>query len=402
MKRLLKRAAGLILALALAVSLCACAALPEEQIMPGAAPTPAPTPAPTAVPTSTPAPTPTPTPEPTPAPLCERLLAEMSLREKVAQMLLVSCHEADTAALAAEAGAGGICLYTFAFDGKTADDVRGEIAALQDASRLPMLVSVDEEGGTVARVSRNPALREQPFRAPGELMAEGGTELLREDTREKATLLLDLGIQVNLAPVCDVPVSSGDYIAYRAFSLDAAEAAEGVAAVVEEMNDAGLGSCLKHFPGYGGSTDTHLDMAWDPRPIEEFYERDFAPFRAGIEAGADAVMVTHNIVECMDAEFPASLSGPVHTILRRDLGFSGVVITDDLEMEGIGRFTDGGSAAVRAVKAGNDMLCVFRFEEAAEAIQEAVEAGELTESRLDASVLRILQWKEKLGLLEGF
>ncbi len=139
-------------------------------------------------------------------------------------------------------------------------------------------------------------------------------------------------------------------------------------------------------------------MAYDKRSRDAFDGSDLLPFEAGIREGADAVMVSHNIVLCMDGDLPASLSPEVHRVLREELGFEGVVVTDDLSMGAIEQFTGGQNAAVQAVLAGNDLICCGDYRGAASAIVEAVRGGTLDEAQLDASVLRILRWKMALGL----
>ena len=161
----------------------------------------------------------------------------------------------------------------------------------------------------------------------------------------------------------------------------------------------GMGSVLKHFPGYGGSQDTHTSIARDDRPYEAFVQSDFLPFRAGIEAGAGMVLVSHNIVASMDGERPASLSPRVHEILREELGFEGVIITDDLDMAGAKEFAGTEQSAVLAVQAGNDLLCVTDYQVQIPAVLEAVRAGEISTERIDQSVLRILELKLALGIL---
>ncbi len=355
---------------------------------------------PTAAPTLSPPPAPAPTPVPTPHPTGLRgLLADMSPREKVWQVLMLCSWDDACIADAAEHGVGGVCLYAVAFSGKSADEVRAMTADLQARSPLPLILSVDEEGGTVNRVSINRQLRAFPFVAPRILYERGGWDLLERETVEKAQLLLSLGLNVNLAPVADLPLNRSNYIYLRSFGTDPAETSEFVRRSVAVMGREGLGCCLKHFPGYGGSADTHLGQGLDTRDYEAFLTRDFLPFRAGIEAGADAVLVSHNIVQCMDSERPASLSPEVHRILREELGFEGVILCDDLSMGAIGVYTGGEDAAVAALLAGNDFLCCADAEAAAAALLEALADGRLSEAQLDASVLRILQWKAKLGLL---
>lgn len=176
----------------------------------------------------------------------------------------------------------------------------------------------------------------------------------------------------------------------------------GLDIVVQTMSQEQMGSVLKHFPGYGNNSDTHTGIAYDERPIEGFVNSDFLPFQAGIDAGADMVLVAHNVVSCMDDQVPASISLPVHNILRNELGFDGVIITDDLVMEGVRQFAGDAEIAVRAVQAGNDMLCCTDFEVQVPAVIKAVETGEITEERLNESVLRILKMKIKLGIIADY
>lgn len=330
----------------------------------------------------------------------EQILEGMTLREKAAQMMLASCENAAQAKAAARAGAGGLVLFAAAFQGKTKAQVRQMIDEVQsESSTVALLIAVDEEGGTVNRVSVNPQLRSAPFRSARELYTAGGMELVLRDADEKAALLLELGINVNLAPVCDVALTESDYIYKRTFSLDATETSDYIGKIVPQMQSRGIGTTLKHFPGYGGSVDTHKGIAYDNRAYSEFEQRDLLPFQAGIAAGADAVMVSHNIVRCMDSGYPASLSPAVHRVLRDTLGFGGVVITDDLGMGAIGQFTSGANPAVLAVAAGNDMLCYAKYAASVDAICAAVENGTLQQAQIDASCLRILRWKQSLGLI---
>ena len=333
-------------------------------------------------------------------PVAVSVLENMTLYEKAAQMMLVSCMDEDLAKSYSAKGAGGLCLFAKPFEGKTPEQVKVMTESFQTAARYPMLISVDEEGGTVNRVSINSMLREKKFQSPKAVYDAGGWGMIRTDTEEKAAFLRNLGINSNLAPVCDVPTSQWDYIAPRSFGTDATETASYVMAVVNVMHSRKLGSTLKHFPGYGGSSDTHQNIAYDNRDYQTFLDRDFKPFRAGIDAGADSVMVSHNIVKCMDPDQPASLSPEVHRILREELQFRGVIISDDLGMQAITQFTNGENPAVAAVKAGNDMLCYSDFDGAVAAITAAVEAGEIEESQIDASVLRILYWKRSIGILK--
>lgn len=330
----------------------------------------------------------------------EVLLSSMTLEQKVAQMMMVSCHEGVNIDAASSYGVGGICLYSHSFAEKNADEVKAMIDSFQSITHVPLLVSTDEEGGTVVRISSNPLLRETPFLSPSELKAQGGLDAVKSDTDEKSQLLRALGVNVNLAPVCDVPLDETNYIYDRCYSLNADETAQYVGTVVSSMKSHGVGSCLKHFPGYGGSVDTHESMSYDNREYSAFENGDYKPFIAGINSGAESVLVSHNIVNCIDSELPASLSPAVHRELREKLNFNGVIITDDLVMQGIAQFTDGSNAAVLAVKAGNDMIICEDYNTTVDAIVQAVNNGEIDEAQIDDSVMRVLKWKSNLGLLD--
>ena len=328
------------------------------------------------------------------------LLASMTVEEKVGQLFFVRCPEEGAAEDVAQYHLGGVILFGRDFKDKTYAQVRALTDALQRSAAVPLLIGADEEGGTVVRASSNPHLRANKFPAPQALYASGGLAALRGDAAEKSSFLLGLGVNVNFAPVCDISTAPGDYIYSRTLGAPAEETADYVSAVVEEMNRVGIGSVLKHFPGYGNNLNTHTGISLDERPYEHFMESDFLPFKTGIRTGAPAVLVSHNIVACMDEAYPASLSTPVHEILRRELGFEGVILTDDLAMDALKEYTDGGAAAVLALQAGNDMVLITDYPTQIDAVLAAVEAGEIDEAQIDASLRRVLEWKESLGLLE--
>lgn len=329
----------------------------------------------------------------------QELLDGMTLEEKVGQMFIARCPETDAAQLAADYHLGGYILFGRDFKDKTAEQVTADIQSYQGAAEIPLLIAVDEEGGTVNRMSSNPNLRSSPFRSPQSLYSEGGLELVRSDAQEKCRLLESLGININFAPVCDVSQDPADFIYDRTLGRDAQETSQYVAAVVETMAEEGMGSVLKHFPGYGNNTDTHTGVAYDDRPYDTFLTSDFLPFQAGIAAGADMVLVSHNIVSAMDEASPASLSPEVHRVLREDLGFTGVIVTDDLVMDGVRDFAGDDEAAVLAVQAGNDLICCTDFQTQVPAVLAAVESGEITGEQIDAAVLRVLTMKLRLGIL---
>lgn len=326
-------------------------------------------------------------------PAARELLENMTLEEKVAQVFLFRCPAEDALALVQAVQPGGFMFFARDFDGKTAGQVRAELDSYQQESKIPMFLAVDEEGGTVVRVSRNANLAPKKFQSPQQVFKKGGMAAITDDTVEKAQLLQSLGINVNLAPVADVSSNPADFIFARSFGQGAQETAEFVKTSVAAYCDEKMPCVLKHFPGYGNNVDTHTGMAHDDRPYETFEEADFLPFAAGIEAGAPMVLVSHNIVACMDPDRPASLSQEVHRILREELGFTGLILTDDLVMEAIPAYTGGENPCPAALNAGNDLLLSSNPQADYQALLDAVKSGEVTEERLNESVLRILAMK---------
>lgn len=328
----------------------------------------------------------------------DKFISNMTLEEKVGQMFYVRCPDEDAVKQVSEYNIGGYILFGRDFDGKTKDEVINDIQSYQDEADIPLLIGVDEEGGTVVRVSSNPNLRETPFLSPKDTYSNGGWDAIEQDANDKADLLLSLGINVNMAPVCDMTSNEYGFMYDRSFSSDVDMEDRYVRTVVETSKAKKLGTVLKHFPGYGNNSDTHTGIAYDDREYSEFENTDFKPFYQGIESGADCILVSHNIVNCMDSEYPASLSQKVHNILRNDFKFDGVIMTDDLIMDAITEFTGDEAAAVTAAKCGNDLLCCSSVETQYPAVLEAVQNGEIPESQVDASVKRILKWKQNLGI----
>ena len=321
------------------------------------------------------------------------------------QLFFVRCP-ADSAADDVSAyHLGGYILFGRDFTDKTADDVIQTIRSYQNAAAadtgIPLLIGVDEEGGTVVRVSSNPHLRREKSPSPQKLLAQGGTEALVENAAEKDALLHGLGINVNLAPVVDVSTNPGDFIYDRTFGLDADGTSDCVTAVVEQMSADNMGSVLKHFPGYGSNADTHTDIAVDQRSLEQFESADFLPFSAGMDAGdgKTAVLVSHNIMTAVDDTLPASLSPAVHQLLREELGFDGVVMTDDLAMDAVAAYSESGAVAVMALQAGNDLVLTTDYRTQISKVLEAVETGTLSIDTIDTACRRVLTWKQTLGLL---
>lgn len=322
----------------------------------------------------------------------------MTLEEKVGQMIFARMPSGNVKSVINDYHVGGFILFGVDFKNKTKKQVIDEIKSLQDEIRIPLLLGVDEEGGSVVRISSNSNLYSHRFLSPQEVYNNAGMDGIINDTIEKSKLLNELGLNVNLAPVADVSFDSNDFIYDRSFGASATDTSEYIRNVVKTYNDNNMGSCLKHFPGYGNNVDTHTGIAVDNRDYNTFLESDFLPFKAGIEEGVPSILVSHNIVNSMDKNYPASLSKKVHEILRNDLVFTGVIMTDDLAMDAITLYID--NPYVEAVKAGNDLLITTDYKKTYQSILEAVKNGNIDEELIDKAVIRVIAWKYKLKLIK--
>ena len=324
-------------------------------------------------------------------------LEELSIDEKIGQMLLVRMDDNVADSIINDYHTSGFVMFSRDFKNKTKDEVKSEIERYQSESKIPLIFAVDEEGGSVVRISSNPNLRDEPFKSPQDIYNESGMEGIISDTKEKSELLQSLGINVNLAPVADVSTNPNDFIYDRSFAKDANETSNYVKNVVKTYNELGLGSCLKHFPGYGNNVDTHTGISIDSRDYNSFVEIDFLPFKAGIDAKVPSILVSHNIVESMDS-VPASLSLKVHRILRKELGFTGVIMTDDLAMDAISKYVDNPN--VEAVNAGNNLLITTDYKTSFNDIKEAYNNKKISDTTINNAVVKVLAWKYSLGLLK--
>lgn len=332
------------------------------------------------------------------------ILKEMSVEQKVGQLFMIKSNGIDGIYdIINDIQAGGVVLFAKDFNGKDSAEVQAMIRKMQSASDGKMLVAVDEEGGTVVRVSSNSKLRSSKFKSPQDLYAEGGFELIKSDTEEKCALLKSLEINMNFAPVADVCTNKSGFMYKRAFGKDANATADYVSLVVNTMENNGVASCVKHFPGYGNSeADTHEGLDVNEKSLQELDESDLVPFRRAIEYGVDGIMVTHTIINAIDSERPASLSSKVVKMIREDMNFDGVIISDGLDMGAIIDYSgDSGKVCVMAVNAGVDLLCTPKNPVSDyNAVLEAVNSREISQSRIDEAVLRIIKLKIKLGLYD--
>jgi beta-N-acetylhexosaminidase len=324
-------------------------------------------------------------------------LPQKSLHEKIGQMLLFGWKTAAHAqALVTELAAGGVVLMGRNI--KTPAETAADIAHLQLLARLhdlpPLFVAVDQEGGRVQRLGP-PHYPKRP--SQGEIGRASDPDSARTTAREIGAELKALGFNWDFAPVLDVDSNpKNPVIGDRAYSADPATVASlGVAAIAGFQDDARILACGKHFPGHGDTdTDSHFALPTLRRPRAALDAVELIPFRAAIDAGVAAIMTAHILFPALDPTLPATLSPTILTgLLRQELGFHGLIITDDLEMKGVADGWGAPEAAVLAVIAGADLLLCCHEWETQRAIQaallDALNTGRLTETRIDQSCARI-------------
>lgn len=325
----------------------------------------------------------------------EDRLATMTLEEKVGQLFwarVPSNHQIEDLQ---SYHLSGYILFGRDFEGRSLEDIKALTKGYQAATKIPLLIGSDEEGGTVTRIS---SILETPFQSPRALYQQGGMEAVLSDTKQKAELLKSVGINAGLFPVADLARDQSAFIYDRTIGQDAQTTASYVQQVVEELKKSKVGSTLKHFPGYGDNGDSHTAIIQDNRSLDELRQADFLPFQAGIDAGADSVLVSHNILSKIDT-VPSSISPKITDLLRKELHFKGVILTDDFDMAGLADFVSQEEAAFQVIVAGNDLILGSSYQTQIPYLLKKISSGELTEERIDESVRRILTWKYDLGLL---
>lgn len=340
--------------------------------------------------------------------IVEKTLADMSLRDKVCQMMFVRPESitgidvvtaaGDTTKAALEQYPVGGIVY-FAQNMESKDQVKEMIDNSQSYSKVGLFISTDEEGGMVNRLMNTVGTTyiDSMYNYKDE-----GIQKAHDNAYTIASDMAVLGFNMDFAPVADVWSNPDNtVIGERAYSDDYSQAAELVDSAVKGFKDGGVMCTLKHFPGHGDTAeDSHYSSAYVRRTKDEIMADEMQPFTAGIDAGAEFVMVGHLIVPDID-ELPATLSYKITTeMLRNEMHFEGIAITDSLAMGSIADNYGVGESAVMSIKAGIDMLLdPTDIDTAIDAVVQAVESGDITEDRIDESVRRILTLKEKQGLL---
>ena len=338
--------------------------------------------------------------------MVEESVAGMTLEQKVAGLYFVTPEQLTGVGQAVQAGEGTQeALATWPVGGlvyfkqniQCEEQLREMLANTASYSTFPIFLGVDEEGGRVARVAD--ALGLENVGPMADIGSTGDVQAAYTANQTIGTYLASYGFNVDFAPVADVLTNEDNaVIGDRAFSGDPQTVADMVAGAVEGLQSAGVSACLKHFPGHGDTAgDSHTGAAETDRTKEEMDAAEFLPFRSGIETGADMVMVGHiSAPSLTDGEkIPASLSEEIITgILREELGYDGIVITDAMNMAAVTDYYEADVAAIMALKAGADMILMPEdFQQAYEGVLQAVQDGTISQERVDDSLKRIYRVK---------
>lgn len=372
---------------------------------------------------STPIPSATPAPTPTPDPV-KVMMDGLTLEQKVGQLFIVrpeslfeptssealntdeehgmTVLSSDVPAQLAKYPVGGVCLFSKNIIDP--DQLNTFMAAWKSQQGVPLFLAVDEEGGTVARIGNNSNFDVPHIPSMQKIGASNDWNDGYAVGSEIGTYLKQYGFNLDFAPDADVNTNPNNpVIGNRAFSSDPAVAATMVNAAVCGFHDAGMMTCLKHFPGHGDTaTDTHSGYAETDRTWEEMEQCEMLPFKSGIEAGTDFIMAAHiTAPNATDDGMPASMSKVMLTDrLRGELGYQGIIITDAMDMAAISNYYSSAEASVAAISAGADIILIpHDLGEAYQGILDAVKSGTLSEERIDESVYRILSAKLRWGVI---
>ncbi|MBR6459722.1 MAG: hypothetical protein IKS49_06130 [Actinomycetaceae bacterium] len=342
-----------------------------------------------------------------------RIVGEMTVEEKVAQLFFVTPESLTGMGQVIAAGettkkayntmpVGGIIYFELNLN--DTEQTQTMLSATQEYATertgIPVFLAVDEEGGTVTRVGGHSGFTAKD---PGNMRAigdTGDTNQARETARTIGTYLADLGFNVDFAPVADIANSSSTTMSKRSFGSTSQAVSPMVAAQIEGFSEAGVLCSAKHFPGIGGAYgDSHTGAISSSKTIEQMKTEELQPFYTAIDAGVPFIMVGHlTVQQATGSQLPASLNPVMMSeLLREDMGYEGLIITDSLGMGAVTQFYNPNEVGLQAVLAGADMILMpTNLQASYETVLAAVRDGRLSEERLDESVHRIVRTKVEM------
>lgn len=325
---------------------------------------------------------------------------EMSNEELVGSVIMGVCEYDDDNALTdvTKYKLGAYLMEPACFSGVNETEIKEMIKKYKQRYD-GFFIAVDEEGGSNTTVTDHNAFTEYSFDAVGDIYREGGITEVQKMERDKLAILKECGITLNLAPVVDLATDTNQIMYTRSLGADAATTSEYARYVTSTFQGEGVSVCLRHFPGYGTIEDTYETPVTDTRLLSDIQAADYLPFKAGIEEKCHFIMVSNVLVQCLDPNNVASLSSGVHNALRKDLGFSGLIISDNLDDLSSG-YDETSPDYVKAITAGNDMIIVSDYANAFDTILQALQNGNLEAETLQKAASRVLAYKYTVGLLK--
>ena len=349
------------------------------------------------------------TPEQIKAETINQILADMTIEEKVGQLLMMdfrkNADDTDMTVLSEDAAQqiadyhlGGVILFAENLD--TMEQSQMLVNQMQEAADIELWIGIDEEGGMVSRLDKSQIPH---ISIPNAAQMQGDIAQAKQAGADIGTVLSKIGVNVDFAPVADVYTNpENTVIGERAYGTDANTVADMATAFMQGLEAQGVKAVAKHFPGHGDTaTDSHDGMAISNHDLTRLQDVEFVPFSRLVQEGIDFVMVGHiTMPQVTEDGLPASLSPQAIALLRENIGFDGIVITDAMNMGAIVSYYPDGQAAVQAIQAGVDIVLMPADLEAAYlALLDAVGTGEISQTRLDESVRRILGVKYDCGML---
>ena len=339
-------------------------------------------------------------------------IQEMSTEEKIGQLLMPAFRDFQYDGSVEEFTesmeevlekykVGGVILFKENI--KNQGQTKQLISDLQAKSNIPLWMGVDEEGGVVSRIASNPEMGYGPIETAFDIGQAGDKNKAYESGRKIGSMLRELGFNMDFAPVADVWSNpDNQVIGKRSFGTDPNQVSQMVNEVIKGLQEEEVLSVIKHFPGHGDTKeDSHLGRAFVDRSMDELFQRELIPFEKAIHKGVEGVMIAHVELPQVDPGLPASLSHKIITdILKNQMGFKGLVITDALDMEAITGQFGKGEAALQSFMAGTDILLMPDIKQAHSHLLEAYEDGTITDRRLEESVYKILYSKYQYGVLD--
>lgn len=320
---------------------------------------------------------------------------DLSTEQMVGQLILGVCSDTDDAKTdITRYSLGGFWFTDSNFYEMSDSEIKTTVSSVKEAAKVSPILAVREEGGYITTF---PQLN---LASPRNIYESEGMEALKKSEGEKVTSLASLGFNLNLAPVIDLPEDYNQIMYSRSLSSDTAVVSAYADYVTKTSQAKGVSVALKHFPGYGTIPDTTDSVVVDTRDAKSIMDKDLKPFKSGIDAGAHFVMVSNVVVTNMDSRHTAALSDTIHSVLREEMGFTGVAITDTLDTEDYSAYADGYSVAAKAILAGNDMIIVKDYEKAYSDILAAVNDGTISKDILTSRCEKVIAYKFANGLLK--